>query len=117
MAKRFHRQQRYGSVLCILIVCSSVSCTTAVDRIDAASVASAFVSALSDSQVEQASQFVNADERDDFLNDMSHGIAEIPADFDAVAEVNGDRATVSNDGSGSFRIHLIRRDGQWWVTK
>ena len=117
MAKRFRRQRTYGSVFCLLIVCSSVSCTTAVDRTDAASVASAFVSALADSQVEQASKFVNADEREDFLNDMSRGIAEIPADFVAVAEVNGDRATVSNDGSGSFRIHLIRRDGQWWVTK
>ena len=117
MAKRFRRQQRYGSVFCMLIVCSSVSCTTAVDRTDAASVATAFISALSDSHVEKASKYVNADERDDFLNDMSRGIAEIPANFDAVAEVNGDRATVSNDGSGSFRIHLIRRDGQWWVTK
>jgi hypothetical protein len=117
MAKRFHRQQRYGSVFCLLIICSSVSCTTAVDRIDAASVASAFVSALSDSQVEQASQFVNADERGDFLNDVNRNLPEIPADFDVVVKANGDRAAVSNNDSGSFRINLIRRDGQWWVTK
>ena len=88
-----------------------------VDASDAEAVAKAFVVAIANGSVDEASRYVSPEQREDFQRAFSRESPQVPPNPTVQVQVNGNSAEFRIKEMEKFDVDMEMQDGKWWITK